>query len=123
MDAIQQFQKSKKEDSEYITLADGESILIRKLLESKIIVKTGFDGKEKEVLRLICEVENSKGVMNKYFDNGTARFANELVEKNIRPGASFKLTREGLSSKTRYKISDVVPNVATLATATTPATT
>lgn len=111
----------KKADSEFLTLDDGESQVV-KLQEIKLVTKTGFGGEEKDVVRLVCEVDTDHGKRVKKFDNGTQRFAEELKAKNIVVGATFKITRTGLAVKTRYGISDVrLPGAATPAPAA-PAT-
>lgn len=106
-DILNQFMDKKNADSLYISLADGESIRIKELLDIKMITKTGFAGEEKEVLRLVCAVETSEGERTKQFDNGTARFAKELVDKKVGIGSGFTITRQGTQVKTRYLISEV----------------
>lgn len=111
-DAIGDFIEKKKADSVFLSLEDGESIVIKKLKEIKLITKAGFGGEEKEVLRLVVEVETPAGVREKSFDNGTQRFAKELQEKGVKPGCGFTLTRTGQQTKTRYTVSDVVAPAA-----------
>lgn len=106
-DIIDGFIEKKKADSPFISLADGESIVIKRLKDIKPVTKTGFGGDEKDVLRLKCEVETSEGVRDKDFDNGTQRFAQELQDKGVKIGCGFTLTRAGLLTKTRYTISEV----------------
>lgn len=121
---LDSFIGQKKADSEFLTLGDGESEVVR-LQEIKLVTKTGFGGEEKEVVRLVCEVETPHGKRVKKFDNGTQRFAEELKAKGIVVGATFKISRAGLQTKTRYTISDVrLPGVAApapVAPAATPA--
>ena len=107
-DVIDSFISKKKAESTFVSLEDGESCKIVKLIEIKMVTKAGFGGEEKDVLRLIVDVETSDGIRNKNFDNGTQRFAKELSEKGVKPGSSFTITRQGLQTKTRYIISDVV---------------
>jgi len=102
------FIEKKKAESPFVTLDDGESAKILKLKEIKMITKAGFAGEEKEVLRLIVDVETSEGNHEKNFDNGTQKFAQELIDNEVIIGSSFVITREGLSTKTRYTISEVV---------------
>ena len=102
------FSDKKKAESPFLSLADGESVVVKNLKSIKIVTKAGYGGDEKEVLRLKCEVETSEGSRDKDFDNGTARFANELQEKGVKVGCGFTLTRNGLQTKTRYTVSDVV---------------
>lgn len=107
-DVLDGFVNKKKADSAFISLNDGESIVITKLKDIKAVTKSGFGGEEKDVLRLKCEVQTSEGLRDKDFDNGTLRFATEMKEKGVVLGCGFTLTRIGLQTKTRYNISDVV---------------
>lgn len=107
------FINKKKAESSFLSLEDGESVVIKKLKDIKLVTKAGFGGEEKEVLRLKCEVETSEGTRDKDFDNGTQRFAQELQDKAVEVGCSFTLTRTGQQTKTRYTVSDVVKPVAT----------
>lgn len=100
------FINKKKAESAFLTLEDGESAKV-KLVSWKPVTKTGFDGKEKEVLRLVLDVDTTEGIKEKTFDNGTQKFAQELANKGIEPGKSFVITRQGLQTKTKYEISDV----------------
>jgi len=102
------FIQKKKDDSPFLSLTDGESAVIKKLKDIKLVTKAGYGGEEKEVLRLKCEVETSDGTRDKDFDNGTARFATELQEKGVKIGCGFTLTRVGQQTKTRYVVSAVV---------------
>ena len=111
-DLLKGFIDKKKAESSFLSLADGESVVVKKLKDIKLITKTGFGGEEKEVLRLKCEVETSEGLRDKDFDNGTQRFAQELQEKNVLVGCSFTLTRAGTQTKTRYTVSNVVAPAA-----------
>jgi hypothetical protein len=105
---VDSFIDKKKADSQFVSLEDGESTKILKLKELKMVTKAGFGGEEKEVLRLIVDVDTTEGVRTKSFDNGTQRFAQELREKGVTIGSGFTLSRAGLQTKTRYTISDVV---------------
>jgi len=125
------FIEKKKAESPFVTLDDGEAVKVLKLKEIKMITKAGFAGEEKEVLRLIVDVETSEGNHEKNFDNGTQKFAQELVDNKVTIGSSFVITREGLSTKTKYTISEVVNEVqpetqgtlnSTPITSTTPVT-
>lgn len=107
-DVLDSFIGKKKADSVFLSLEDGEAVVVKKLKDIKLITKTGFGGEEKEVLRLVCIVETTKGEREKSFDNGTSRFAKELQEKGVKPGVGFKLSRSGTQTKTRYTITDVV---------------
>lgn len=105
---LDSFINKKKAESQFVTLGDGESCKIVKLRELKMLTKAGYAGEEKEVLRLVVDVDTSEGIRTKFFDNGTQRFAQELREKGIDDvGYSFVLTRTGQQTKTRYTISDV----------------
>ena len=106
-DLIGDFIEKKKAESTFITLEDGEKIIIRNLKEIKLVSKVGFDGKEKEVLRLICDVDTKEGVREKTFDNGTQKFAKELQDNGVKIGSTFSITRAGEDTQTRYTISDV----------------
>lgn len=105
---LDSFINKKKAEARYITLGDGESIKVLKLKELKPFTKPGWSGEEKEVIRLIVDVETSEGAREKFFDNGTQRFAQELREKGVEIGSSFVITRAGLQTKTRYTVSDVI---------------
>ena len=107
-DILGGFINKKKEESDFLSLEDGETIVIKRLADIKSIVKAGFTGKEKEVLRLMCEVETTGGLRVKMFDNGTARFAKELQDKGVKVGCGFSITRTGLQTNTRYTVSNVV---------------
>jgi len=104
---LDSFISKKKAESVFVSLEDGESCQIVKLKEIKLVTKAGFGGEEKEVLRLVVDVETTEGLKTKNFDNGTQRFAQELKEKGIEIGSGFTITRHGLQTKTRYEISDV----------------
>lgn len=105
---LDKFLQKKKDNSAFLSLEDGESVVVKKLKDIKLVTKAGFGGEEKEVLRLKCEVETSRGLCDKDFDNSTARFAKEMQDKGVTIGCGFTLTRNGLQTKTRYTISDVV---------------
>lgn len=104
---IDSFIEKKKAESVFLTLGDGESVAVNRLKEVKMITKMGFGGEEKEVLRFVCEVETPEGIFDKYFDNGTQRFAKEVQEKGVQIGSRFVITRNGVQTKTRYTISMV----------------
>ena len=108
-DILGNFIDKKKAESQFLSLEDGESIVVKRLKDIKLVTKAGFGGEEKEVLRLKCEVETSDGLRDKDFDNGTQRFAKELQEKGVVVGGGFTLTRTGQQTKTRYTVSDVKP--------------
>jgi len=107
-DILDSFISKKKAESNFVSLEDGESIKILKLREIKTVTKAGFGGEEKEVLRLVVDVETTQGVRTKNFDNGTQRFATELRDKDVKLESGFTITRHGLQTKTRYEISSVV---------------
>lgn len=110
-DVLDGFITKKKAESDFISLADGESVVV-KLRNIKLVTKTAFGGDEKEVIRLECDVETDFGVRTKKFDNGTQRFAEEMKKQNVVVGSTFKITREGTQTKTRYLISEVVQPTA-----------
>lgn len=120
-DILNSFIDKKKAESSFLSLEDGESVVVKKLKDMKLITKTGFAGEEKEVLRLKCVVETSEGDREKDFDNGTQRFAEELQEKGVKIGCGFTLTRTGEQKNTRYTVSDVTGGNAPTAPAA-PAT-
>lgn len=121
-DLIGGFIGKKKAESAFLSLEDGESVVIHKLKDIKVVTKAGFGGEEKEVLRLKCEVETSEGLRDKDFDNGTQRFAQELQDKGVEVGCGFTLTRTGQQTKTRYTVSDVKkPGAAPAAPTSQPA--
>jgi hypothetical protein len=105
---LDSFISKKKAESTFVSLEDGESCRVVKLKEIKPVTKAGFGGEEKEVLRLVVDVETTDGIRNKNFDNGTQRFAQELREKGVQIGSGFTIARHGLQTKTRYEVSDVV---------------
>lgn len=111
-DDISTFLDKKAADSPFLTVKPGESVKILKLKDIKLTSKPDFVGKEKEVLRLIVEINTTEGVREKFFDNPTQRFAKVLQEAGIGKGSSFTLSREGEMVKTRYSVSNVV-NVPT----------
>lgn len=104
---LDSFIDKKKAESPFVTLEDGETCQVIKLREIKAITKTGFAGEEKEVLRLVVDVETTEGVKTKNFDNGTQKFAQELKEKGVEIGSGFTLTRQGVKTQTRYEVSNV----------------
>ena len=116
------FLNKKKAESTFLSIVNGETVKVKELKSIKSLVKLGYDNKEKEVLRLACLVETTEGERVKDFDNGTQRFAQELVEKGIDIGSSFDLTREGEQAKTRYIISNVKGKVTNVASPVNPAT-
>lgn len=101
------FIEKKKAQSAFITLGDGETVIVKNLKDIKLVTKLGFGGEEQEVLRLICKVETSEGIREKTFDNGTQRFAKELQDKGVMVGCEFSITRTGEQVKTRYTVSNV----------------
>lgn len=103
-----QFIDKKKANSEFFQMADGESARIINLREVKIVTKAAPDGSEKEALRLVCDVSTPEGTRTKKFDNTSQSFAIQLSEKHVVLGSAFTLTRNGVSLKTRYTISEVV---------------
>lgn len=111
-DVLGNFIDQKKADSAFLSLADGETAVIKRLKDIKLVTKIGFGGDEKEVLRLVCEVETPKGLREKFFDNGTQRFAKEMQDKEVKPGCGFSITRSGQQTKTRYTVSNVIPAAA-----------
>lgn len=121
-DLINGFIQKKKAESGFISLEDGDSIVVKRLKDIKLVTKVGFSGDEIEVLRLVCEVETSEGTREKTFDNGTQRFAQELQDKEVTVGCGFTLARSGDMAKTRYTISSVIkPPIPTPVPAVTPA--
>lgn len=107
-DLLGSFIQKKKDDSTFISLADGESVVVKELKDIKLVTKAGFGGEEKDVLRLKCVVVTAGGVREKDFDNGTQRFAQEMQEQGVKVGCGFTITRTGQQTKTRYTISSVV---------------
>jgi len=104
---LDSFISKKKAESTFVSLEDGESCRVVKLKELKMVTKAGFGGEEKEVLRLVVDVETTDGIRTKNFDNGTQRFAQEMQKKKVAIGSGFTIVRHGLQTKTRYEISDV----------------
>lgn len=104
---LDQFYQKKKDDSAYITLEDGQSVdvVVKKI---KTLTKAGFDGEETEVLRLICEVKTDSGVKEKYFDNGSMRWAKELRDHSVTEGSAVTITRDGEGPQTSYEISALI---------------
>lgn len=120
-DLLGNFIEKKKAESSFLSLEDGESVVVKKLKDIKLVTKAGFGGEEKEVLRLKCLVETSEGDRDKDFDNGTQRFAQELQEKGVEVGCGFTITRTGEQTKTRYTVSDVKKPGATAPAPSAPA--
>lgn len=118
---INDFKARKDADSAFISLGDGETVIVLELLDINVISKAGFGGEMKEVLRLKCLVDTSQGKREKIFDNGTQKFAKELQDNQIDVGSGFTITRNGLQTKTTYKITKMNQTVATPATPATPA--
>ena len=106
-DIFGDFINKKKAESGFLSLADGETAIVKRLKDIKLVTKAGYGGEEKEVLRLICEVETSEGTREKIFDNGTQKFAQELKDKGVKPGCGFTITRTGQQTKTRYAVTNV----------------
>lgn len=106
-DILNSFIEKKKAESTFLSLEDGESVVIKKLKDIRLVTKVGFGGEEKDVLRLKCEVETTEGSRDKDFDNGTQSFAQELQDKGVGVGSGFILTRTGQQTKTRYTVSEV----------------
>ena len=105
---MDKFLEKKKAESKFISLSDGESVEIKEVKAIKTLTKTDYAGEEIESLRLVCEVVTSEGSREKYFDNGTKRFVQQLVDDGIKVGSSFTLKREGEKTETRYLITNVV---------------
>lgn len=102
------FINKKKANSEFLSMGDGESVKIANLREVKMVTKAGMGGEEKEVLRLVVDVQTSEGMKTKKFDNSSQNFAEQLQEKGIKLGSAFTITRTGEGLKTKYAISEVV---------------
>ena len=118
-DVLDDFIAKKKADSTFVSLEDGDSIVVKRLVSIKAGVKAGFDGKPKDVLDFTMEVETSEGIREKLFQNGTQSFAEEIQKKGVKIGDGFTLTRTGEGPKTRYNISAVTSGAS--APAGTPA--
>lgn len=108
LDVLNQFVDKKKANSEYLSLADGESCRVVNLRQVTCIKKVSMGGEEKDALRLVCDVQTPEGLKTKKFDNTSNSFARELQEKGVDLGWSFTLTRTGAGLKTRYTISEIV---------------
>lgn len=121
-DIFKNFINKQKAASAFLSLADGETAIIKRLKDIKLVTKSGFGGEEKEVLRLVCEVETSEGIREKTFDNGTARFAKELQDKGVKIGSGFTIARTGEQTKTRYTISSVTNGDTAIASVAAPET-
>ncbi len=103
---LDSFIDKKKAESAFVSLEDGESCRITELKDMKLVTKVMF-GEEKEILRLIVDVETIAGLKSKNFDNNSQKFALELRNKGVGIGSGFTITRHGLQTKTLYEISDV----------------
>lgn len=121
MSVVDDFAAKKKAESVFLSLEDGDTVKVLILKDIKPISKTGFGGEEKEVLRLKCVVETSEGARDKDFDNGSLKFVQEMQDKGVTIGSSFKITRTGVQTKTRYTISEVVNPVSISSASTAPA--
>ena len=117
MSIVDSFLEKKKVESNFVSLGDGEILSVERLVEIKSVIKTDPAGKEKDALRLVCDVVTSLGVIRKNFDNSTAFFANQLIEQGIvdkngkvAVGCSLNIKRVGKKgdTKTKYFISDVI---------------
>jgi len=111
MSIINDLLEKKKALSPFITLKDGESIKVSKIKSVKSITKSGFNGEETEVLRLVCDIETSEGIVQKNFDNGSKKFLEALNQNGVGLGSSMVITREGEGPKTVYNISEVVNEI------------
>lgn len=111
-DILGGFIAKKKADSTFLSLSDGESIVVKRLVKIEPGTKNGFDGKPKDVLNFTVEVETTEGVREKLFQNGTPRFAKELQDKGVTIGCGFTLSRAGQQAQTRYTVSNVVKPAA-----------
>jgi hypothetical protein len=119
-DILGGFIEKKKAESIFLSLQDGESVVIKNLKDIKPAMKAGYDGKDKEVLNFTVEVETSEGLREKLFQNGTQRFAKELQDKGVQPGCGFTLARTGQQAKTRYTVSNVTGKAAPVAAPAAP---
>ena len=124
MSIVDSFLEKKKAESNFVSLDDQEILSVEKLVEIKSVIKTDIAGKEKDALRLVCDVVTSIGIVRKNFDNSTGFFAKQLIEKGVvdkegkvAVGCSFNIKRVGKKgdNQTKYYVSDVVlpGNVAT----------
>ena len=105
---LKQFSDRKKAMSPFISLADGDTLKVVRLKEIKEVTKSGFNGQDTNVLKLVCDVETIEGIREKVFENGSLKFANELIEKGVDIGSAFTITRNGVQAKTTYNISNVI---------------
>lgn len=120
-DLINGFLDKKKAESPFLSIEDGESVKVVQLKDIREATVAGYGGEQKNVLRLVCEVETILGLRDKNFDNGTQRFAKELQEKKVSIGDGFVITRNGLQAKTRYTITDITKGGAKGAAPAAPA--
>jgi len=106
-DTLKEFAQEKRDASPYLSILPGESVRIVKALSIKPIEKEAF-GAVKTVIRLTCLVDTASGPIEKSFDNGSIKWADELINNKIEVGNGFVITRNGEGVKTRYVISEIV---------------
>lgn len=104
---LDRFSQEKKDQSPYLTLKNGESMQVLKVRSMQTLTKESF-GTEKQVIRMVVDVETQNGVVQKTFDQGSIKWCDELLRNNIDVGSSFTVSRDGEGTKTRYIISDAV---------------
>ena len=88
-----------KENSQFIKLANGESIEL--VYKGFKIVPNKFDT-DKETIRYIFLVNGKE----KFWENGT-RYAAEYFD-NVKEGEVVKITRKGEGNKTKYELEPVI---------------
>lgn len=108
-DVLNEYIGKKEADSSFVSLKEsGASVHVKRVTNIEIVSKLGFQSQEeKEVLRLTVVVDTSEGEREKFFDNASKRFAEELQKHGIKIGSSFDLIRNGLGAETRYVIANV----------------
>lgn len=105
---IDKFTNKKKAELPYIKLMSGETVEIVSLKEVKIVPQKKYMSSDMhDVLTLVVDVKTPEGVLQKEFSNSTLKFAEQLTEKRVNIGCSFKLTREGTGQATKYLITEV----------------
>jgi len=103
----EQLLDEKKKKSQYLTLADGETIKA-KIVSMKKITKVSYNGDEVDVLRMELAIQYPDiGIVKKWFDNGSMKWIGQVVEKNISIGDNVQIGREGEQNKTSYTIDTI----------------
>lgn len=103
-------EKMEKFNAKYLTLKDGESAEIPKVVEVKYPVINKFGN---TCMQLVFEVEATHPITGELvqkelsFTNGSRSFTGRMAEYNVQKGYSFVLSRKGSGTKTEYFLDNV----------------